>query len=278
MTSSMLEFEDFDALRLLIHAHSGIWLGEDKLTFLHVRLADCLRRTAISTPREYYHFLKYDPRGGEEILQLVDAVTVNETWFFRETGPLLAWREAVLPGLIKSGNPIRLWSAGCSSGEEPYTLGMLLLDAQPGVSSNRLSILATDISERVLEKARAALYDPHSLRHTEQQWLRQYFETRSDGFFGISDRVRQLVKLSQANLIDPALGGRLGPVDLILCRNVIIYFDEPSRKAVMANFHAALIPGGYLIMGLSETLAHTLAPFEVARVEGAILYRRPLTL
>lgn len=277
MPNLTLTFEDFDALRNLIHAHSGIWLSDDKLTFLEVRLADCLRRTAISSPREYYHFLKYDPRGEEEVLQLVDAVTVNETWFFRETGPFLAWREAVMPGLIKNGKRIRLWSAGCSSGDEPYTLGMLLLEIRPKVALDRLSILATDISERVLEKARIGLYDHYSLRHTEPHWLNQYFETKVDGLYGIDERLRKMVQLHRNNLVEPGLGERMEAVDLILCRNVIIYFDEPSRKAVMANFHAALKPGGYLILGMAETLAHTLAPFEVTRLEGAILYRKPST-
>lgn len=272
--AAALDPSDFDALRQVIYDHSGIWLADGKLVFLQVRLADRLRETRISTAREYYHFIKYDPRGADEILRLVDAVTVNETWFFREMGPLEAWREAVLERLAESGARIRVWCAGCSNGAEPHTIAMMLSDSLSRAALSRLEIIATDISQGSLETARAGIYDAHSLRNTDERWKQKYFEPLGDGRLSIKSEVRQYVHFGWSNLTDPHLAARIGPVDLVICRNVIIYFDTRSRQAALANLHAALKNGGYLILGHSESLALTNSPFEVASMSGTVLYKR----
>jgi chemotaxis protein methyltransferase CheR len=277
MSSFTLDFDDFDALRRLIREHCGIWLGDSKVTFLQVRLGDRMRARNISSAQEYYYFLKYDAHGGEEMQRLIDTVTVHETWFFRETGPLEAWREVALPDLMKHDGRVRLWSAGCATGEEPYTLAMLLLEVYPATAVDRFEIMATDISRRALEIACAGVYDPHSLRHADSRWLTKYFRPAPGGRQAVCEKVRRLVRFGQANLIDPALARRLRGVDAILCRNVIIYFDDQSRRTALASFHAALKPGGYLMLGHSESLVHTVTPFEVARVGGTIVYRKSET-
>lgn len=274
ITSFTLDFDDFDALRQLIRDHCGIWLGDSKLTFLQVRLADRLREWHISSAQEYYYFLKYNAHGCDEMQRLIDTVSVNETWFFRETEPVEAWCEVVLPELMERGGKLRLWSAGCATGEEPYTIAMLLLEAFPETGAAQFEILATDISQRALEIARAGVYDPYSLRHAEPRWREQYFQPTSDGRQEVCENARRFVRFGQANLIDPTLVQRVREMDAILCRNVIIYMDDQSRRAALANLHAALKPGGYLILGHSESLVHTPTPFEVARVEGKIMYRK----
>jgi chemotaxis protein methyltransferase CheR len=275
--SFTLDFDDFDALRRLIRDHCGIWLGDTKVSFLQVRLADRMQAWNISSPREYYYFVKYDASGSEEIQRLVDAVTVNETWFFRETGPVEAWREAVLPGLLERGGRVRLWSAGCATGEEPYTLAMLLLEACSEVAVAQIEILATDISQRALEAARAAVYDPHSLRHTEPYRLARYFRTAPAGRYAVREDVRRLVRFGHTNLVDLTLAERIRAMDLVLCRNLIIYLDDQGRQVALDNLHAALRPGGYLTLGHSESLIHVTTPFEVARVGGSIMYRKRST-
>ncbi len=272
--SFTLGFDDFDALRRLINEHCGIWLDDSKIAFLQTRLADRLRARNISSAQEYYYFLKYDAHSGEEMQQLIDAVAVNETWFFRETGPLEAWCEVMLPDLMKRDEPVRLWSAGCATGEEPYTLAMLLLESCPATAVERFEILATDISQRALEMARVGIYDLHSLRRTEPRWLARYFQPTPDGRRAVCEEARRLVRFGQANVIDPTLARRVREMDVILCRNVIIYFDDQSRQAALTNFHAALKPGGYLTLGHSEILFHTITPFETARVGGTIMYRK----
>ncbi|MBN2003819.1 MAG: protein-glutamate O-methyltransferase CheR [Anaerolineae bacterium] len=268
-----LTFDDFDALRTVILNHCGIWLGESKLSFLQLRLAERLRARNISTAQEYYYFIKYDPQGSEELQQLIDAITINETWFFRETGPVEAWLATILPELLKKqGGTLSLWSAGCATGEEPYTLAMLLLDAQR-TSARRFSILATDISQQALEAARNASYDPYSLRRTEERWQKQYFQP--DGLrYLVNEEARRMVHFGQANLVDNTLAQRIQKMDLILCRNVLIYLSDAGRAVALDTFYRALKPGGHLILGHSESLIHVRTSFEIARLEGKILYRK----
>ncbi len=272
-SSLVLNFDDFNALRQLIYEHCGIWLGDSKVIFLRVRLADRLRARNISSAQEYYYFLKYDSQGNQEMQQLIDAVTVNETWFFRETGPVDAWYNLVLPGL-KLNQRLRMWSAGCATGEEPYTLAMLLLELYPTARAGQFDILATDISQRALAIARTGVYDPYSLRRTDPRMTAKYFQPTSDGRYTVRKDVQQMVRFDHANLIDPALARRIQAMDAVICRNVIIYLDAQSRQAVLANLYAALKPGGHLLLGHSESLLHVVTPFEVARVAGKIMYRK----
>jgi chemotaxis protein methyltransferase CheR len=276
MTATFCDADDFDALRRLICRQTGIWLSDTKQTFLQVRLEDRLQTCNISSAREYYHFLRFDPRGEDEMQHLIDAVTVNETWFFRETATLEGWRDEALPELLWSGasnghGQVRAWVAGCSTGEEAYTLAMLLL---AGAAAERVEILATDINSRALETARGAVYDPHSVRHTDPLWVSRYFDWLPDGRLALREPVRTLVHFGRANLIEPTLSRRVEAVDVILCRNVLMYFDAEHRRAALANLYAALRPGGLLILGHSEVLAQAMTPFELARVAGMIMYRK----
>lgn len=273
MLSSGLSFDDFDALRRLICDRCGIWLGDNKLTFLQVRLADRMRVRNISSPREYYYFVKYDAGAEREMQQLIDAVTVNETWFFRETGPLEAWIAEVAADLVARGKRLYLWSAGCATGEEPYTLAMMLLEAHPAAAS-RLEILASDISQHALDIALAGVYDPYSLRRTEQRWQDKYFCPTSDGRQEIHESVKRLVRFKWANLVDSVKTQNVRAFDLVLCRNVLIYMQDRGRQVALESFYTALKPGGYLILGHSESLIHVATPFEVARVGGSIIYRK----
>ena len=268
------QFEDFDLLRQLIYETSGIWLSDRKQTFLSIRLNERMRAGNISSAREYLHFLKYDPNGAQETRQLIDAVAVNETWFFREVEPIRAWFQQILPGLLATNGGARLWSAGCATGEEPYTLAMLALESQPQARA-KIDIWATDISQRALEMAQRGMYDPHATRHTEANWLAKYFQPTQNGFKAISAQARQLVRFERHNLIDPHLPARARPVDVILCRNVIIYFDQKSRQAALNNFDAILKPGGYLLLGHSESLAQTATPFELTRIGDKLVYHKP---
>lgn len=233
-----------------------------------------MRALNITLPREYYHFLKYDPRGSAELQALLDVVTVNQTWFFRESAPVVAWREQVLPALLTRNHWVRIWSAGCSTGEEPYTVAMLLRDAYPAVNKNRFDILATDLSRRALATARAATYDPYSLRHTEAYWKTKYFESTSDGRMTVRRDVQQLLRFEHGNLFTGEFNVRPNSIDAVLCRNVIIYFDEKSRQRVLMNLYNALKPGGYLMLGHSESLAHVASPFEVTKLGKFIMYRK----
>ena len=274
-TPLRLRLDDFEALRHLIYQHSGIWLGDTRTNFLSVRIAERLRALAIPTPREYYHLLK-DAAPGAEIAHLIDAVTVNETWFFREMGPIRAWQTAVLPTLRAANHAVRVWCAGCSTGEEPYSLAMILLDDWPEATT-MARIIGTDINHRALDTARAATYDAYSLRHTDPHWRERYFEAAPTAGYAVVAGVRRLCTFSWANLTDPALAHRVAGMDLVLCRNVMIYFDEVSKRVVLDNLTTALKPGGYLIVGHADMLSDAPSTLEGAHVGDAIIYRKPPT-
>lgn len=274
--SFALDFEDFDALRQLIHQQSGIWLGERKLIFLQIRLADRLQAHNISSPREYYYYLKYDAAGSAEIQNLIDTITINETWFFRELGPLQAWCKVVLPKLIASNQLIRLGSVGCATGEEPYTLVMLLLHLFPTILNKQIDVLAVDINKSVLKAARNGIYDMYSLRRTEDYWLKKFFQPTDKGQYKIQSKVQDSVQFKYGNLMRPNLTLDMISMDVILCRNVMIYLSDASREVALTTIYNALKPGGHLILGHSESLIRTLTPFEVVRVGDMIMYRKPL--
>lgn len=273
-TSFVLALDDFDLIRRWIRARCGIWLGDGKLTFLQSRIGGRLRARNITTAREYYYFLKYDPLGPEEAQALIDAVTVNETWFFRETEPILAWCRTVLPGLLHGRTHLRFWSAGCASGEEPFTLAIILMELSSSFPTLSFDIVGTDISCAALEMAKRGAFGAYSLRHTEARVLNRYFKLHSDGHYEICDALRDVVRFECSNLADPSLSQRMPGVDVILCRNVIIYFDEAIRCTVLNTFAHVLHTDGHLVLGHSESLAHSITPFSAQRVGGAILYRK----
>ena len=274
--ANALSYDDFLDMRNMILEQSGIWLGDNKTVFLEARLSQRLRACNIASALEYYHYIKYDPHGAQEIQRLIDAIVVNESWFFRETDPVEAWCKLVLPDLLKTTPPVRLWSAGCACGEEPYSLAMLIQERHPLVNRSQVNIWATDISWRALDTARAGSYDPHSLRHTQQRWLAKYFQPTQDNFMAVNGQARKMVHFEYFNLIKPIPAPRMRSVDMILCRNVIIYFDAESRKKVLENFYTVLKPGGHLLLGHSESLAHTTTPFEMTRLGECLVYRKPV--
>ena len=153
-------------------------------------------------------------------------------------------------------------------------MAMLLLDAYPTLSKHRLDILATDLSRQALTTARAATYDPYSLRHTEAYWKTKYFEPASDGRLTVRPDVQQVLHFEHGNLFTGEFNVRLNSIDAVLCRNVIIYFDEKSRQRVLMNLYNALNPGGYLLLGHSESLAHVASPFEVTKLGKFLVYRK----
>ncbi|RME34119.1 MAG: protein-glutamate O-methyltransferase CheR, partial [Deltaproteobacteria bacterium] len=170
---------------------------------------------------------------------------------------------------------LRIWSAGCSTGEEPYTIAMLLLE-NPAVRDWHIDIIGTDISQRVLQLARRGLYGESSFRSTEERYKQRYFRPQ-DGKWLIDDRVRRLVTISHLNLFDTPRVALLGRMDVIFCRNVIIYFDQPAKKRVVETFFQRLVPGGYLLLGHSESLMNITTLFELKHLRHDMVYQKPLS-
>ncbi len=270
--------DEFFLLRDCIYAHCGIYFGQDSKYILEKRLYHRLSDLNLPTFYDYYHFLKYNRNKDQELTDIMDVLTTNETYFFREMFQLKAFSDEIIPELIKRktacGNrSLRIWSAGCSTGEEPYTIAMLL-STIPEIRGWNIEIIGTDISQKVLQQARRAVYGKSSFRATEESDLRRFFH-QHDGGYKVNDSIREMVTISHLNLFDTYRLAMLGKVDLIFCRNVIIYFDQAAKKRVIESFHASLYDAGYLLLGHSESLMNITTLFTLRHFKNDMIYQKP---
>lgn len=271
--------EEFRLLRDQVYGHCGIFFDDASRFLLEKRLSRRLALLEMATFRDYYYYLRYDAHRDQEFVELMDILTTNETYFFREDFQLKAFTEEVLPECLaakerRGDRTLRIWSAGCSSGEEPYTLSMLLLE-QAYMAGWRVEIIGTDISQRVLQQARKGIYGRSSFRSTDDYYLRKYFE-EGEGGYRVSNVVRERVSLSQLNLFDTPRLMLLGKMDIIFCRNVIIYFDLAAKKQVIDGFHRMLLGGGFLMLGHSESLMNISTAFTLRHFRHDMVYQKAL--
>ncbi|MBU5635560.1 protein-glutamate O-methyltransferase CheR [Geomonas sp. Red69] len=267
--------EEFRLIRDLIYNHCGLFFDDDSKYLLDRRLGQRVTHHNLSGFREYYQFLKYDRRRDEEIADIMDLLTTNETYFFREAFQLRAFTDEIVPELMKlkqRERTLRIWSAGCSTGEEPYTIAMLLLE-MGCFHGWRIEIVGSDISHRVVQHARKGIYTKASFRATDERYLKRFF-TETDEGYRICDEVRELVTISQMNLFDANRLALLGKMDVIFCRNVIIYFDQTSKKRVIESFYNTLRGGGYLLLGHSESLMNLSTAFALKHLKNDMVYQK----
>lgn len=269
--------EEFERFRDWIHHHSGIYLEETKVDSLRISLVTRATRFGFVDYAEYFRFLSHDE---DEFKELMNLVTINETSFFRFPAQFDALRDKVIPEILESkpkvSRSFRAWSAGCSTGEEPYTVAMSLLDSGLEGLGYRTEVLGTDVSTQALDKAKNAVYPAKALSGLPQNIVQRWFETVKGGHRPVA-RVRDTVELSYHNLIkEPYPLVLLANWDVIFCRNVTIYFRLESTRRVVNNFYESLNPGGYLFIGHSETLTSISDRFEPVEVGGVFLYRKPV--
>ncbi len=273
----LLEEDVFRLLRELIRDYCGIYFDDDMRYLIEKRLSRRVKYHHFNKFRDYFRYLLYDRNRDEELASIVDILTVNETYFFREQNQLKAFTEEVLPELKlanREGKRLRIWSAGCSTGEEPYTIAMLILEK--GLLYNwDIEIVGSDINQRVLQAARSGTYRKNSFRTTDQYFLRKYFR-EEDSLFRISDTVKQYVNFNHLNLLDPFKIKLIGSVDIIFCRNVLIYFDHASRKKVVEMFNERLVDGGYLLLGHAESLINLSTAFTLRHYKYDMVYQKPV--
>ena len=273
--------EEFQTLRDFINQYCGIYFDSKAKFLLERRLSQQLRLHRIRNFRDYYYFLRYDPKREEELNTLAELLTTNETYFFREEYQLRALTEEIIPELVEEkgrelfsfDRVLRIWSAGCSSGEEPYTLAMLTRE-HSRLKGWTTEIFASDISNRVLSQARKGAYRDSAFRTTEDAY-RKYFEQEGD-LFRIRDEIRRMVTFGHLNLLDRERIRVLKPQDVILCRNVIIYFDRDSRRRVIRSFYERLRPGGFLLLGHSESLMNISTDFILRHLRNDMVYQKPM--
>lgn len=267
----------FRLLRDLIYQHCGIFFDDSSLYLLQRRLSRRVKLHQFSSFEDYFYYLKYDPGRDEELNQVIDVLTTNETYFFRESQQLKAFTDEILPEIIESKkkmgrDTIKIWSAGCSSGEEPYSIAILILESE--IPNNmKVEILASDISQRVLQSARKGIYTKSSFRSTEPKYIQRYFN-RIDKNYQIIDEVKKLVNFGQMNLLDESKLVFLSKMDVIFCRNVIIYFDNTAKRKVIDNFYHKLQPGGFLLLGHSESLINISTKFQLRHFINDMVYQK----
>ena len=272
-----LELPD-DVFRLLrdqIYRRTGMWFADTSKYLLQKRLSPRARELNFDSFQKYFYFLQYDPRAEAEFDQIYDLVTTNETYFFREPAQLTAFVEEIVPDILsrKTIKKIRIWSAGCSSGEEPYSIAMLLNEA--GYYEHAaFEIFASDINQQVLQKARRGQYRESAFRATNATLRDKYFTRESDNSWRVRDEVRNRISFGRLNLYDEARVSLLGHLDVIFCRNVIIYFDDASKRVVVNNFYNRLIDGGYLLLGHSESLISLSTQFKLRHLKNDMVYQR----
>lgn len=269
----------FRLLRDFIHGYCGIYFDDGSRYLLERRLSRRLEQHRFKSFEEYYRYLRYDRKREEELTVLIDNLTTNETYFFRENPQLRAFAEEILPELretLAERKVLRIWSAGCSTGEEPYTIAMLLIESGNWWRDWQVEILGSDINQRVLHTARKGVYNKTSHRVTSPAMLSKYFVEEEKGDYRIIDKVKELVSFSSLNLLDPAKANLISHMDVIFCRNVIIYFDKESKKKVIESFSGKLREGGYLLLGHSESLINLSNAFVLRTLKNDMVYQKPL--
>ena len=274
-TLSDAEFRLFTSI---LRERAGLHFDENTRFLVETRVARRIQECDFGSFSSYLYQLRHGDGAEEEFANLIDLLTTHETYFFRERAQLDALIGEIIPELLarESGGrrPVQIWSAGCASGEEPYSIVMLGLEA--GLVPGRdFRVFASDVSRTVLARARTGLYRGASFRDTADSLQMRYF-ARKDGVSKISDEVRRHVDFMHLNLVDQGKLSLVGPMDVILCRNVIIYFDLATKKRVMKSFHEKLRPGGCLLLGHSESLANVTAVFELKHLKRELVYRRPV--
>ena len=251
--SGGLTDRQFRRVSEIIYRECGITLKPGKEALVKARLAKRLRALGMRGFSQYLRYLESDA-GAQEIALMVDVMTTNKTSFFREMAHFDFLEQTILPRL--TARRLRFWSSACSSGEEPYSLSMFLLDRMKDLRSRDVKILATDISPSMLEKAREALYEEEKLQALPPTFLRKFFVKEGHGeppVYRVKEEVRKIVRLARLNLLHP--WPMKGTFNLILCRNVMIYFDRPTQEGLVNRFWEILEPGGYLFVGHSEGMS-----------------------
>jgi chemotaxis protein methyltransferase CheR len=269
--------EEFRLLRDFINGFCGLWFDDDSAYFLERRLQQRLRERQLDSFLDYYYLLLYGAEREEELSRVVDVLTTNETYFFREMNQLRALTEEIVPELVQrrgGRRRLRLWSAGCSTGEEPYTLAILLLE-HPLLAGWDTEIFASDISQRVLHSARRGVYTASSFRCTEPGYRERYFEPVDAGSSRVVEPVRRLVTFGQLNLLAPEQWTILGQFDVILCRNVMIYFNAEGKRKMVESFHRKLDGGGFLLLGHAESLMNVTTAFTLRHFRHDMVYQKP---
>ena len=279
-----LSEEEFRLLRDFIHERFGLYFEASQRASLRSRLVGRLASLDLMSFEDYYHYLRFGPQRAEELERMVSHLTNNETYFYRESPQLQVFAEHVLRSVKErklanaSGDrprTVRILSAGCSTGEEAHTLAMIVYDSGQFFWNWEVQVVGMDVDHQALEKARRGVYFHNSFRSLSPAQLERHFVRQGPGA-AVKDAIRKMVTLRHGNLVEPASFAGLAPVDVIFCRNVLIYFSDTMIRKVVQSFHELLAPGGHLFLGHAESLSRITDLFTPVRFQGAMVYQKSL--
>ena len=281
-TRMVLSQPDYVLFRAFVQDRIGLDVTEDRRPMLARALSEEMETSGLASLEELHRLLQISSNTSLVWDRLVSALTIGETYFFRNTGHFDALAKKILPDLLMdrehSSRRIRIWSAGCATGEEPYSIAIMLNELIPNPASWNISILATDINRDKLRRAREGVYSAWSFRGVERRVQETYFQLNDQKQFTISEKIKRMVTFEYLNLVGdpfPSLANNTNAMDIILCRNVTIYFTPAVTRQVLANFHACLTDGGWLIPGASEPNMVSYEEFEPRNFPRAVIYQRP---
>jgi chemotaxis protein methyltransferase CheR len=269
--------EEFARLSDFLYRRTGMVFTESKRYYVQRRVTDRMEATGATSFASYFARLRSDLNG--EIEQFINAFTVNETYFYREDHQLRCLTSDLLAERIRRrrrSEAVRVWSVPCSTGEEPYSIAMWLLETWPQVDAYDIEIIGSDIDTRVLQAAEAGIFGKRALMRLSPELVAKYFVRLDEDRWQILEDLRGSVRFSQVNLIEAAETRAQGQFDVIFCRNVLIYFDEASRRLAAENLYENLAPGGFICLGHTESMSRISPLFEVRRFADAIVYQRPM--
>ena len=278
-TAPAMTNEEYAKFCEFFYRKTGIQFIDSKKYYVERRIADRIARTNSGSFRDYFTLVRFQ-MSGQEMQFLVNAMTVNETYFFREDYQFDALVKGILPEIARtksSGRPIRIWSMPCSSGEEPYSIAIKILELWGSSDAWDIEIHASDIDTKILDEARAGVYGERSLSRVPLEIRRQYFVRRPDGNHQIAKALRDSIDFSLVNIVDPIQTRRFRDFDVIFCRNLLIYFDDPGRREAAEMFFEALAPGGFLCLGHSESMSRISSIFAPRKFQDSIVYQKPIS-
>ena len=271
--------DEFAQLRDFIYEQCGIYIAETRKYLVENRLGNRLKELNLKNFGEYYYYLRFDANRRAEMTKLFEVITTNETSFYRNPPQLQVFQEKVLKAELDKlraarTRKLRIWSAGCSTGEEPYTLAMILNEVLKNeILTWDIKITANDLSEAVLHSARRGIYSDYALRTTPPEIVARYFKKDGNNYH-VEPKLKNLISFGPINLSDKMMLKRVERSHIVFCRNVIIYFDDEMKRQVIESFYDNLLPGGCLLIGHSESLHNVSRAFKPEHHVGTIVYRK----
>lgn len=272
-----LTLSDFEKFSAFFYDKTGIIFEQRRMYFVRKRLARRMQETGTDSFNSYFALMRTEP-SQQEFQQLVNAMTVNETYFFREDYQLDILVKTVLDEVVanqRQSDMLRIWSVPCSTGEEPYSIAIKLLEQWPPIQRLDVKLLASDIDTSVLAAAERAAYSDRSVTHVTPQLRTKYFTRSSDGLWLLSREIVDCVQRLRVNITDTKTRDLIPKMDVIFCRNMLIYFDDESRRVAASVLYDALKPKGFLFLGHSESMNRISSLFRVRRFGNCIVYQKP---